>query len=46
MRGFESRADYSFFILHFWAREAELKVGASSNPGHNLFLLILHRVLS
>ena len=46
MRGFESRANYSFFYFAFWAREAELKVGDSSNPGHNSFLLILHRVLS
>ena len=46
MRGFESRANYSFFYFAFCALEAELKVGASSNPGHNSFLLILHRVLS
>ena len=46
MRGFESRANYLFFYFAICAREAELKVGASSNPGHNSFLLILHRVLS
>ena len=46
MRGFEYRANYSFFYFAFCTREAELKVGAGSNPGHNSFLLLLHRVLS